>query len=58
MGIRLTDDAMCHLKDSHEVSASHPKVEVMLWWFLMLSTLTTSAAMGCQAGEPVTMSES
>eukprot|EP00435_Cladocopium_sp_Y103_P039047 s1774_g10.t1 len=33
-----------------KVSASSPKVEAMamLWWFLMLSTVTTTAANGCQ----------
>ena len=31
-----------------KVSPSHPKVEVMLWSFLMLSTVATNAAVGCQ----------
>ena len=31
-----------------KVSSSHPKVEVMLWSFLMLSTVATTAAVGCQ----------
>jgi hypothetical protein len=41
-----------------KVQASHPKVQVMLWSLLMLSTVATTAAVGCQAGgEPVIMSE-
>ena len=47
-----------HLKDSLKVSTSLSKVKAMLWCFLMLSTLATTAANSCQAGgEAVTMSE-
>ena len=50
------------MAEAHSISRicipSHPKVEVMLWSFLMLSTVATTAAVGCQAGgEPVIMSE-